>query len=84
MYIVSIFYFFHCRKCGIIVSVSSMTSLQPCPLLNVYAATKVYEIYMYIALHAFDNLNHFGQKFIDYFSDGLRYEYKSKGIIVQV
>jgi len=50
------------RKSGLVINISSASADRPTPLLNVYAAAKV---------------------FVEYFSNALNEEYKSKGIIVQ-
>jgi len=50
------------RKSGLVINISSASADRPTPLLNVYAAAKV---------------------FVEYFSNALNEEYRSKGIIVQ-
>ena len=61
------------------MNISSSASLLPIAELTVYSATKVPKFIIAIKLYSCPC-----QIFVDYFSDGLRKEYCSKSIVVQV
>ena len=64
------------------MNISSSASLLPIAEFTVYSATKVRNEPKFII--AIKLYSYPCQIFVDYFSDGLRKEYCSKGIVIQV
>ncbi|XP_014398783.1 PREDICTED: very-long-chain 3-oxoacyl-CoA reductase isoform X1 [Myotis brandtii] len=74
------------RSKGVILNISSASGMGPVPLLTIYSATKVNSTICIYIVEAKGYISEMGmpaEAFVDFFSQCIHEEYKSKGIFVQ-